>query len=77
MDRRRKLLSPGTVLVLGGTGYQIEDLEGYGNNAVVYRASYEDGLIQGSYHQVLIKELFPYSSQGWVYRTGDLSLIHI
>lgn len=71
MDRRRKLLSPGTVLVLGGTGYQIEDLEGYGNNAVVYRASYEDGLIQGSYHQVLIKELFPYSSQGWVYRTGD------
>lgn len=78
MDRRRNLLSPGTILLLGGTRYQIGDLEGGGNNAVVYRASYEDGLIQGAYHQVIIKELFPYSSQGWVYRTEDgLSLIHI
>ena len=71
MDRRRNLLSPGTILLLGGTRYQIGDLEGCGNNAVVYRASYEDGLIQGAYHQVIIKELFPYSSQGWVYRTED------
>ena len=60
MKDRREFLAPGRELILGGVRYEIEGVgRGGGGSAVVYRASYEDGLNQGCRHNVFIKSCFP------------------
>ena len=76
MTVTRSFLSAGHVLILGGTPYIIEDVEGCGNNSILYRAAYEDGLNGGSFHKVLIKELFPYDPKGGIYRTSEGEVRH-
>ncbi len=75
MRGKRKTLYFGYHLLLGGIDYEIEKVEGMGGNAIVYRASYEDDLNKGKYHQVLIKELFPYETRGWVFRDESGAII--
>jgi len=71
MGDKRKLLNPGDVLLLGGTNYRLESVEGCGGSSIVYRASYEDQLNQECRHFVLIKELFPYHPKGDIYRNAQ------
>ncbi len=75
MGRERIFWKPGQRMTLGGTEYQIEYVEGYGNSAVVYRAFYEDALNRGGIHQVLIKELYPRDPRGWLGRTPDGTVV--
>lgn len=56
----RRLREAGEVIRLGGVDYCLEGVEGCGGSAIVYRASYEDRLNQGCFHQALIKELYPF-----------------
>lgn len=71
MNVKRKLRKPGEILLLGGTEYRLEAVEGSGSSAVVYRASYADHLNQTFRHEVLVKELFPYCPRGEIYRDQD------
>lgn len=71
MGDKRRLLSPGDMLILGGTNYRLESVEGCGGSSVVYRASYEDQLNRECRHYVLIKELFPYHPKGDIYRNAS------
>ncbi len=71
MKDKREFLAPGKELILGGGRYAIEGVEGWGGSAVVYRASYEDGLNQGCRHHVFIKELFPWDEKGGIYRDRE------
>lgn len=64
----RVFRAAGEILPLGGVDYRLEGVEGFGGSSVVYRAAYEDGLNRGSFHQVLIRELFPYDRTGAIYR---------
>lgn len=68
MHDKRKLLSPGDMLLLGGVGYKIESVKGCGGSTAVYHASYADQLNRECRHHVLIKELFPYHAKGDIYR---------
>lgn len=68
MGDKRRLLGSNDTLLLGGTKYRLESVEGCGGSAVVYRASYEDQLNKECRHYVLIKELFPYHPKGDIYR---------
>lgn len=68
MKKKRRPLKTGHHLILGGVEYEIEEVEGMGGNAIVYRASYQDSLSRSSRHRVLIKELFPYEKKGWIFR---------
>lgn len=76
MTVSRSFLAAGHVLILGGTPYVIEDVEGCGNNSILYRAAYEDCLNGGSFHKVLIKELFPYDPKGGIYRNLEGEVCH-
>lgn len=71
MGDRRCFLEAGSILALGGTEYRIESVEGFGASSVVYRASYEDQLNQGSRHMVLVKELFPSHPKGKIFRDEE------
>ena len=64
----RVFRAAGEILTLGGVDYRLEGVEGFGGSSVVYRAAYEDGLNRGSFHQVLIRELFPYDRTGAIFR---------
>ena len=63
-------------IVLGNIDYDISGVEGVGNSAIVYRASYRDELNKSNRHHVLIKELFPFTYDGSIERTdnGDISV---
>ena len=74
MQDNRQIRTCGSTLILGGTAYRLETLEGMGGSAIVYRASYPDSLSPGERHQVLIKELFPISPQGDITRGADGSI---
>lgn len=67
----RRLRMTGEILRLGGVDYRLEGVEGCGGSAVVYRASYEDHLNKGCFHQVLIKELFPFHGGDAISRGED------
>lgn len=58
----------GEVIILGNRQYRIEGLAGCGGSAMVYYASYPDGLNPESLHRVLVKELFPWHPKGYIYR---------
>lgn len=75
MQDNRPIRTCGSTLILGGTAYRLETLEGMGGSAIVYRASYPDSLSPGERHQVLIKELFPISPQGDITRGADGSIL--
>lgn len=64
----RKELSRGSILKLGGTKYHIDSVMGKGSCAIMYRARYNDETIDGAWHNVLIKELFPLDIKGGIYR---------
>ena len=61
----------GSIIELGGTAYRITSVEGTGASAIAYRAEYADALSDGVYHHVFIKELFPLSPHGEIYRDGS------
>ncbi len=71
MGKGRRFRTPGEIIKLGEIEYQIGSVEGFGGSSVVYRAKYEDRLNLGCYHQVLIKELFPYHPRDFIYRGED------
>lgn len=73
MDNRTPLRE-GFNLSLGDITYTIQKLIGFGSNAFVYLACYEDNLQRDKKHRVLIKELFPYHPKGLIYRDeyGDI-----
>lgn len=71
MGYQRQARKEGEQIVLGGISYRIDGIEGLGGSAIVYRASYEDGLNHTGRHQVMIKELFPLDSKGGIYRDGQ------
>ncbi|MCD8133552.1 MAG: hypothetical protein LUE19_06835 [Clostridiales bacterium] len=71
MSYKRKLRCIGEEIVLGGTSYRLESVEGCGASAVVYRASYQDELSRGAFHYVFIKELYPWTADGSIFRTGS------
>lgn len=75
MDRERQARKSGDVIVLGGVEYRIQKEEGRGGSSIVYRAAYRDGLNRDSLHQVLIKELFPYSRRGGIRRDAEGCLV--
>ena len=68
VDNSREMRKTGSVLVLGQTEYLIEGVEGTGGSTIVYRASYEDELNRPQRHGVLIKELYPWTADGSIYR---------
>lgn len=68
MDNRTPL-AKGLNIALGDVTYTIEKLIGFGANAFVYLAGYEDNLNKDKKHTVLVKELFPYHPKGFIYRT--------
>lgn len=68
MDNRTSL-TDGLSIAMGDVTYTIKKLIGFGSNAFVYLASYEDNLQRDKKHMVLIKELFPYHPKGLIYRT--------
>ncbi len=67
MDKRR-VLEEKKILCFPGMECEIDSLVGRGSNAIVYLGRYQDGQTPGLYHQVLIKELFPYEPRGLIYR---------
>ncbi|MCC8080612.1 MAG: hypothetical protein LIO80_01120 [Lachnospiraceae bacterium] len=71
MSYKRKLRCIGEEIILGGTSYRLESVEGCGASAVVYRASYQDELSRGAFHYVFIKELYPWTADGSIFRTGS------
>ncbi len=58
-------------MLLGGVEYRIEGVEGCGSSSIVYRAVYRDELNRDRFHQVLIKELFPFSQRGEIWRDEE------
>lgn len=70
MKDNRKAFGNGTKIQLGENEYEIIGIEGYGSNTIVYRAKYNDKVQKDYSHQVLIKELFPYTPDGSIYRDG-------
>lgn len=64
----RKELSPNSILPLGEIKYHIERVMGKGSCAIMYKAWYDDNIIDGVRHYVLIKELFPVDVKGGIYR---------
>ena len=67
MDKRRALAS-GTLLPLSGLSCRIEKEVGRGGNAIVYLGWYPDDHNPELHHTVLIKELFPHTMNGRIYR---------
>lgn len=67
MDKRRAL-APGTLLPLSGLSCRIEREVGRGGNAMVYLGWYPDDHNPELHHIVLIKELFPHTLNGRIYR---------
>ncbi len=68
MIKERKPRAIGETIILGATEYCIEGIEGCGGSAIVYRASYRDGLNHDGIHKILIKELFPWHPKGLIAR---------
>lgn len=67
MDKRRGLPA-GASLSFPGMECEIVAEIGRGSNAIVYLGRYADALNAGQWHNVLIKELFPYHEGGAIYR---------
>ncbi len=70
----RTPLTEGFKITLGHITYTIEKLIGFGGNAFVYLAGYEDNILKDRMHNVLIKELFPYHPKNLIYRSEDGSI---
>lgn len=73
MDKRT-ILEPGMVLPFSRMECTIEDYVGRGSNAIVYIGSYPDRQLKNLKHRVLIKELFPYDSEGKIYRNESYEI---
>lgn len=71
MNRERQIRKIGEKILLGNVEYQIKNVIGFGGSSIVYRAVYRDELNRDSFHQVLIKELFPFSWKGEVWRDEE------
>lgn len=64
-----------TTITLEGMDCLVEEVVGQGSNAIVYKCWYEDRLNPELRHYALVKELFPYHSQGKIRRMPDNSLL--
>lgn len=70
----RTPLTEGFKITLDHITYTIKKLIGFGGNAFVYLARYEDNILKDRMHNVLIKELFPYHPKNLIYRREDGSI---
>lgn len=70
MDNRIALF-PGTVLDFPGMPCEIESEVGRGSNSIAYKGRYPDITNNNEWHQVIIKELFPYHPQCHVFRSDN------
>lgn len=68
MRENRTTLEIGAKIKLGENQYEVLGIVGAGSNAIVYHAQYPDQMQSDCNHQVLIKELFPYTTDGSIYR---------
>ena len=70
MKDKRAALAIGTTIKFEETENEfiIKSIKGRGSNAVCYSAEYEDSQIKGNYHEVIIKEMFPYDEENRIYR---------
>lgn len=68
MSYQRQIRNIGETIILGGISYRLEEVEGCGSSAVVYKASYRDALNTDALHYVFIKELYPLTADGSIYR---------
>ncbi len=71
MRENRTTLEIGAKIKLGENQYEILGIVGAGSNAIVYHAQYPDQMQPDCNHQVLIKELFPYTTDGSIYRAEE------
>lgn len=71
MKDLRSFRNKGDLLILGHTEYQILDIAGFGGSSIVYQAAYADQLNAEKWHQVLIKELYPFHPKGYIYRDAN------
>lgn len=74
IDRRAKL-NNGAILDFPGMKCRIDGFVGCGSNALVYRGSFSDSLNRESSHYVLIKELFPLTPNGEIFRSDDGNIV--
>ena len=74
MDHRSQL-QPGAVLSFPAMECTIEKFIGCGSNAMVYLGSYSDSQMPDLRHQVLIKELFPYTEENTIFRDEEGKII--
>ena len=71
MIYNRKFRAVNEKIKLGETNYTITGIEGYGGTSVVYTATYDDKLNKEKKHNVFIKELFPFTNNGEIYRDKE------
>lgn len=74
MDNRN-LLPKGYRLKSSSRIYIIEKYISAGSNSIVYQAVYKDTLMPEHVHIVLIKELYPFDTQGRITRDEQMQLI--
>lgn len=73
MDNR-EALPPGTLLPFPGIPCEIESEIGRGSNSIAYKGRYQDRTSTQEWHQVIVKELFPFHHEGHIFRDEDGSL---
>ena len=71
MIYNRKFRNVNEKIKLGETIYTITGIEGYGGTSVVYSATYDDKLNKEKTHHVFVKEMFPFTNNGDIYRNEN------
>ena len=74
MEEKRTLRKNGSAIVLGQTEYRIDGVACCGGSSIVYKASFEDGPNRGQRSGVFIKELYPQTADGSVFRDGACNI---
>lgn len=74
MDNRKELIKNDR-LVFPGMECVIDSLAGRGASVLAYVGHYQDGQNPNLFHQILIRELFPYDEDGGIYRRADGSIV--
>lgn len=71
----RILLEPDSVIYHNGFHLRITEVIGKGGNAVAYKAEYDDTAVIGGIHKCILKELFPFHPDGFVYRDENGGIV--
>lgn len=75
MEEYRQSLPEGFRLIGRHRIYIIDKYISAGSNSIVYQAFYQDSLMPGHRHVILIKELYPLDEMGRITRAADGSLV--